>query len=313
MRSEPGFHGPHRDLRRPSVRETEDARGDAAERDGAYPVREAQVEHVSIAVRQILFQFLRQRPLYDGSDDVDDVFCWQIVSVRQHRDRRRLFVVFAEFRAKQIHAAGTFRPELDPGKRVDAVVDAGVHRDKTAQHLRIGRVHDGVDGQPGDIALPEGNAVRDLRDPGKGHDPVLPVSFLQVFVLHLKDFAGHLFRHADIHQRPERASLILRVFRRLQIPVPHRILFECFDQIIQSFLLIHSVSHPSPSVTAIKISLLLSGITPGSPPLRRYRDISDETPPQGLSDPSIHHDSLKRIIICCQHEYKKCFGRILSG
>ena len=38
-------------------------------------------------------------------------------------------------------------------------INTGMHRDKAAQHLRIGRVDDRIDREPCDIALPDRNPI----------------------------------------------------------------------------------------------------------------------------------------------------------
>jgi len=55
-----------------------------------------------------------------------------------------------------LHDSSTILPQARPSGRMDYIVDTGVERLKTAQHLSIGRVDDGVHPQDGDIALPEG-------------------------------------------------------------------------------------------------------------------------------------------------------------
>ena len=52
-----------------------------------------------------------------------------------------------------IHLMITFRSQLDSGKSMDAVIDAGVHLHKASEHLRIGRIDDGIHSQPRDIPL----------------------------------------------------------------------------------------------------------------------------------------------------------------
>ena len=110
--------------------------------------------------------FFGKRPADDGADGMQDVFCREIVAPGDLRLAGRLLVSLLP------HDLGAFFPQLQTRRRVDDVVDAVMPGTKAAQKLGIGRVHNGVRVQPGDIPLPEddalirgdGGKLRDVND-----------------------------------------------------------------------------------------------------------------------------------------------------
>ena len=213
----------------------------------AQAVFPAQLQRIAIAARQILLELLRQRVFHDGADDVDHFLCRQVIGARQHRYGSGLLIIGAVPFPQRVHLPLAFRPELDPRKGVDAVVDAAVHRDKTAEHLGVGRVHNGVHGKPCDISLPEREYVRKgqldsvcfrkRRDVCQLNDASLFCSFRQVFILDQKRPLRRFPRHPDVHQGAQNPSLALGVVRDGQIAVFRTLRFEIADQLIQPLVL----------------------------------------------------------------------------
>ncbi len=54
-----------------------------------------------------------------------------------------------------LHQLVTGKPELNARKGVDTVVDTGMERSKAAQKLRVCSIHDSINFERGDVALPE--------------------------------------------------------------------------------------------------------------------------------------------------------------
>ena len=79
----------------------------------------------------------------------------QIIAIGQHRHCGGLFIIFSIALPQFLHLAMTFVAQLNTGKSMNTVVNAGMQRNKTAQHLRIGRIHNGVNSQPRNIPLPK--------------------------------------------------------------------------------------------------------------------------------------------------------------
>ena len=146
---------------------------------------------------------------------MDDLLRRQVIGVRQHRNGSRLLVVSAIADPKLIHLPAAFRPQLYPGEGMNAVVDAGVHWDKTAEHLRVGCVHDGVNGKTGDIPLPDRHAVSNHGDLRKRDDPFFADPLPQVFILQGENGIVQLLRHANVHQRAQDPPFALVILRRL--------------------------------------------------------------------------------------------------
>ena len=115
------------------------------------------------------------------------------------------------------------------------------------EHLGVGRVHDGVHGQPCDISLPERQLVRKgqldsvcfrkRRYILKLHDASLRGPFRQVFILDPKRPLRCFPRHSDVHQGAEDPPLALPVVRNGHISVFHGLRLEVADQLIQPLVL----------------------------------------------------------------------------
>ena len=71
---------------------------------------------------QILLKIFCQSSFYDRSDDMDDLLCRKIISVRQHRNRCRLFIIRAVLCPELIHLTIALRPKLDAREGMDAVL-----------------------------------------------------------------------------------------------------------------------------------------------------------------------------------------------
>ena len=153
----PFCHSPYRDFGSFPIREPKDSGGNTAEGNASDIIFQAQVQRVFIAVRQILFQIFCQLPGDDGADNMDHFLRGKIVTVRQHRNGCRLFIIRTVFCPQFIHLLIALSPQLYTGIGVDAVINAGMHGNETAQHLGIGRVHDGIGRKSCNIALPDGD------------------------------------------------------------------------------------------------------------------------------------------------------------
>ena len=119
----PLSYGLYRDLRRPFRRETEDSRGDAAERHRAQAVFRAQVQAVGVASGKLLLQRRAQLAGDDGPYNMDDLFRREVIGLRQHGNSGWLFVVRTVLCPKLLHLAAALRPELYACEGVDAVSD----------------------------------------------------------------------------------------------------------------------------------------------------------------------------------------------
>lgn len=143
------FDGSHGDFRGQLVREAELARGDAAEGDAFETVFIGTRHDVTVTGGQLLLlQFRRDAVGDDGADGVDDVLARQVVRLGDFGPPRRFRMSLLQ------HQPVTFLAQLHARRGMDGVVDASVQRVETAQHLRIGGVHDGVHAETGDVALP---------------------------------------------------------------------------------------------------------------------------------------------------------------
>ena len=151
----------------------------------------------------------RHPAVCDGADRVQDVSARQIIRGRDLRPAGRLLI------SLRFHHLGAEIPKLDPGVGVDAVVDAGVHRHEAAQHLRVGGVHNGVNGQTGDIPLPDGHAISDHGNLRKRDNSVFADALPQVFILYGQYRTVQLLRHTNVHQRAQDSSFSLVILRRL--------------------------------------------------------------------------------------------------
>ena len=79
---------------------------------------------------------LRRQPACNyGPDDMDHLLRGQVKPVRQHRNGGRLLVGGPVLSAQKLHLPVALIAELYPGEGVDAVIYAGVHRGKAAEHL----------------------------------------------------------------------------------------------------------------------------------------------------------------------------------
>ena len=171
--------------------------------------------------------------MHNRPHDVDHLFGRKVVGVRQHRHRGRLLVIPAVPDPQLIHLPIAFGAKLHPRKGVNAIVDAGVHRHKAAEHLRIGRVDNGIGPKPRDVALPDGQAVPDHRDVRKGHNPLFLRPHRQISVLHAQHVVGHLPRHTDIHQRTQKGAFTFIILWRFQIFIFSGVGFERVHEEIQ--------------------------------------------------------------------------------
>ena len=81
-------------------------------------------------------------------DGVDDVLARQVIGLGDFGLASRFLVALLE------HQPVALLAQLHPRRGMDGVVDALVQRMETAQHLRIGGVHDGVHAEAGDVTLP---------------------------------------------------------------------------------------------------------------------------------------------------------------
>ena len=205
------------------------------------------VQHIPVAVFQVLLQPRGQPSSHNGAHRVNDIVRRKVISFCQDGLSGRLFIVPAALSPFLIHVPAAGFPQLDSGRAVYRIVNAPVAGHKTAQHLGIGRIDNGSHLKPGNISLPEGYPVCQRtfasvlllhgRNLLQRHNSFFPCLFLQEFILHPQDILIHGSRHPDVHERTQHHSLFLPVVSHFQIPVPSRIFLKFFQKIIQSFLL----------------------------------------------------------------------------
>ena len=126
---------------------------------------------------------------------------------------------------------------------MNAVINAGMHRNKTPKHLRIGCIDDRIYRKPCDIPLPYRNSISDNRDIRQFHDSFISCSFLQIIILHSHHVIRHLLWHTDIHQRSKDPSFPFRILWRFKILIFIRISLEPFHKIVKSLFLRHFFAH----------------------------------------------------------------------
>ncbi len=184
-------YGLHGNLRRTPTWEVENASGDAAERDGVEAVVLGDVEAGAVARGQLLLLLTcRSSVGDDGADGVDDIFCRKVEARRDLGRARRLLV------ALRPHDAVAGLTQLDACGGVDGVVDAAVQGDEAAEQLAVGGIDDGVDLEPGDVALPHQQALA-LRL----HDTLVGKLPLQLPVLPPQKLLGGGQRRPHIRAR----------------------------------------------------------------------------------------------------------------
>ncbi len=143
------FDGLHGDFGGLLVRETELARGDAAEGDTFEMVLIGTSHDVTVTGCQLfLLECRRDAVGDDRPDGVDDVLARQVVGLGDFGPPRRFRMSLLQ------HQPVTFLAQLHARRGMDGIVDASVQRVETAQHLRIGGVDDGIHAETGDVALP---------------------------------------------------------------------------------------------------------------------------------------------------------------
>lgn len=131
--------GLHCDFGGQLVREAELSSGDAAEGDAFEMVLIRTSHDIMVTGGQLfLLGFCRDAIGDNGADGVDDVLARQIVGFGDFGLPRRFQMSLLQ------HQPVTFLAQLHARRGMDGVVDASVQRVETAQHLRIGGVHDGV-------------------------------------------------------------------------------------------------------------------------------------------------------------------------
>ena len=68
----------------------------------------------------------------------------QIIATGQHRHCGGLLIIFSISMPQVLHLAMTFISQLNTGKGMNTVINTGMQGNKTAQHFRIGRIHNGI-------------------------------------------------------------------------------------------------------------------------------------------------------------------------
>ena len=143
------FDGLHGDFGGQLVREAELSSGYAAEGDAFETVFIGQQHNGTIARSQLFLLQSRWDAVRDnGSDRVDDVFARKVISLRDFGNSCGFQMPLL------LHQLVTLLAQLHARSGMDGVVDALVQGMETAQHLRIGGVHDGIHAETGDVALP---------------------------------------------------------------------------------------------------------------------------------------------------------------
>lgn len=86
---------------------------------------------------------------------------------------------------------------------MDGIVDAAVSRHKTAEHLAVGGVDDGVGLKQRDVATPDGNAIAVGERAGVGRSTALNKPLLQVGILDVEHLCRERFGRPRVHKGPE--------------------------------------------------------------------------------------------------------------
>lgn len=121
-------HSTNGNLGSPPLRKSELSRRDAAESDALQTVRIRQSKAGIVTVCQFLLLFERWRIITDdGTDRMQHMMGRQVIAVRNLCQSRRFRMPL------RLHQPIARQTQLYPGRRVDGVVYAEVHRHETTQ------------------------------------------------------------------------------------------------------------------------------------------------------------------------------------
>ncbi len=100
--------------------------------------------------------------------------------------------------------------ELDSGRRVDGVVDTAVIRDKASEQPAVCSIHNGIDSQTCDVALPQTQSVVDVRSRSvvNFYNAFLCKLTLQLFVLPFDPLLVYSLWLSHITQGTKQQSLL---------------------------------------------------------------------------------------------------------
>ena len=137
------------------------------------------------------------------------------------------------------HQFRTGQPQLHARKSMDRVVNTAMAGMKTTEHLAVGRIHNRVAAQRGDISPPKIYPFTYRLEPGQVGNALAPGLLLQVSILHRQKFPADRPRHSYIEQSAQQA--LLPLFRRWNLHSRiFRLFFQQFtNQIVPSLRLCH--------------------------------------------------------------------------
>ena len=183
---------PHGDLRRLPLRESEDARGNAAERNTLAFVLLRQHQAGTVTGGKLFFMPLCQPSLNNGTYRVNHV------SAREVERGRDLCLSCRFLESLLLHDSSADIAKLNSGIGMDAVVDAVVAGLIASGHVGIGGVDDGVAGKRRDVALLEKYSRHERFETVKLGNAFFADRFPEIFVLHPEKVFADLPRSADV-------------------------------------------------------------------------------------------------------------------
>ena len=154
-----------------------------------------------IAVRQLSAMRFRQPSSDNRTDRVEHIAARQIIRRCDFRLPCRLRV------ALRFHHLLAVQPKLHACKRMDAVVNAPVIRHVAAGHAAVRCIHNRIAPERGDVAPPEIQPRLHRRKLFNIRHTLFRRLLLQIRILDFQKFRTALFRHAHIHQPPQKLSL----------------------------------------------------------------------------------------------------------
>ena len=113
------------------------------------------------------------------------------------------------------HQFRTGQPQLHARKSMDRVVNTAMAGMKTTEHLAVGRIHNRVAAQRGDISPPKIYPFTYRLEPGQVGNALAPGLLLQVSILHRQKFPADRPRHSYIEQS---AQLFFQQFTNQIVP-----------------------------------------------------------------------------------------------
>lgn len=122
---------------------------------------------------------------------------------------------------------------------MDGIVDAAVSRHKTAEHLAVGGVDDGVGLKQRDVATPDGNAISVGERAGIGCAAALNKPLLQVGILDIEHLCRERFGRPHVHEGPEQIVLLAGSGGNSNAASVRSLVEQCIDKPNTTLGLIH--------------------------------------------------------------------------